>query len=106
MRRSKVRRQFSAVLIAGVIVMAVLGVNSEGLREDRVRFTIYWAIVLVLLLWAALLSLLELIAVRLELTAAKRHIFDKTIGDPAFLKKLHDARKDKQKPADEQDEQE
>ncbi len=105
MRRSKVRRQFSAVLIAGVIMMAVLGVNSEGLREDRARFTIYWAIVLVLLLWAALLALLEMIAIRLELTAAKRHIFDKTIGDPAFLKKLHDARKAKE-PADEQDEQE
>jgi hypothetical protein len=104
MRRSKVRRQFSAVLIAGVIVMAVLGVSSEGLREDRSRFTIYWAIVLLLLLWVVVLVLLELLAIRLEFTAAKQSIFHKTIGDPAFLKKLHDARQGKEKQEDEQDE--
>jgi len=105
MRRSKFRRQFSAILIGVVCVMAVLGVNFEGLREDRVRFTVYWAIVLLLLLWVLALVLLEMLAIRMEFTAANRNIFHRTIGDPDFLKKLHDARQSKEKQADDQDEQ-
>lgn len=106
MRKSKTRRQFSAILLGAICLMSILGVNSEGLREDRFRFTIYWCIVLLLLLWVIGLVLVEMIAIRLDFVSARRKILHKTIGDPVFLKKLRDAQKTNEKQADDQDEQE
>ena len=87
-------------------MMSILGVNSEGLREDRFRFTIYWCIVLLLLLWVIGLVLVEMIAIRLDFVSTRRKILHKTIGDLAFLRKLRDAQNSKKKQADEQDGQE
>ena len=103
MRKSKVRKQFSAILVGVVVLMAILGVNSEGLRQDRFKFTIYWCIVLLLLLWVIGLVLVELLAIRLTFVSAKRNIFHKTIGDPTFLKKLRDSQENEKKQTEEQD---
>ena len=103
MRKSEVRKQFSAILVGVVVLMAILGVNSEGLRQDRFRFTIYWSIVLLLLLWVIGLVLVELLAIRLAFVSAKRNIFHKTIGDPTFLKKLRDGQENEKKQTEEQD---
>ena len=105
MRENQVRRQFSAILIGVIVLMVIVGVKSEELREDRLRFTLYWCIVGLLLLWVIGLVALELLAIRVHFLHAKRNIFHNTIGDPAFLKKLRDAQREK-KQADDQDREE
>jgi hypothetical protein len=103
MSKRKARRYFTAILLTIVIVMAVLGLNSRGLRADLGKFSLYWLLVGVLLLWVILLVLIDMLTIRQDFLASKRSIFHDTIGDPELLKKLRDARERTDTDGDEQD---
>ncbi len=106
MRKRKARRYFTAILLTIVVVMAVLGLNSRGLRADPGKFTLYWLLVGVLLLWVILLVFVDMVTIRQDFLSSKRTIFHDTIGDPELLKKLRDARKRAESSSDEQDKNE
>jgi len=103
MSKRKTRRYFSAVLLTIVIVMAVLGLNSSGLRANPPKFMLYWLLVGVLLLWVVLLVLIDMLTIRRDFVSSKRTIFRDTIGDPELLKKLRDAQRRNDSGGDEQD---
>jgi len=103
MSKRKARRYFTAILLTAVVVMAILGLNSSGLRADLGKFTLYWLLVGVLLLWVMLLVLIDVLTIRQDFLSSKRSIFHDTIGDPELLKKLRDARKQSEGGSEEQD---
>jgi len=106
MSKRKARRYFTAILLTIVIVMAILGLNSRGLRADLGKFTLYWLLVGVLLLWVILLVFMDMLTIRQDFLSSKRSIFHDTIGDPKLLKKLRDAQKRADSGSDEQDKSE
>jgi hypothetical protein len=92
MSKRTVRRWFTAVLLAAVIALALMGSKSEELKEVPPKFLLYWLLVGVLLLWVVMLVFVDMITIRRDFISSRRSILRNTIGDPELLKKLRDAR--------------
>lgn len=81
-------RRAGLFLIGLSVVMAIVGVRWNYLREDPVLFLIYWLVCFVCLLGALYTALLDWRYIRAEYAVEKRDIFQKTIQD--FVQKHAD----------------
>ncbi len=69
-------------------LMAWFGVESTALRTNLVVFSVYWAVFLLFLGTAIAMVLLDLRYIRLQYTLGKRAIYQETLGDVEFRRRL------------------
>lgn len=86
-------RTVGVVALGCCVVMALLGVNWQWLRQSLTVFAAYWGVFLFLLVVALFCALLDIRHVRMEYSVGKRELFRQTLGDEGLRKTLRDAQR-------------
>jgi hypothetical protein len=81
-------RKAGGVCIGVAGLMAWFGVDAESLRSSVLIFGLYWALFLIFFCTAIALVLLDLRYIRLQYSLGKRAIFEETLGDEEFRRRL------------------
>jgi len=72
------------------IVMILIGMGTESLKESPQTFLIYWGLVFFLLVFAIYCALVDFRFIRVQYTVEQRDLFHATLGAEEFRRQIRE----------------